>query len=80
MDNYIDHAQGAAQGMEDGVALGLVMYGVTDRSQIKERLSIYDNIRRRRASSIQILSNFGYDQAVSDELVQYLEGAPVPRK
>jgi salicylate hydroxylase len=66
--------------MEDGLALGLVLYGATDASQIEERLAIYENVRRNRAASIQILSNFGYDEAVPDELVDFLEGRPVPSK
>jgi salicylate hydroxylase len=64
--------------MEDGLALGLVLHGATDASQIEERLAIYENIRRNRAASIQILSNFGYDEAVPDELVDFLEGRLVP--
>jgi salicylate hydroxylase len=66
--------------MEDGLALGLVLHGATDASQIKERLGIYENVRRNRAASIQILSNFGYDEAVPDELVDFLEGRLVPSK
>jgi len=72
------HGQGGAQGMEDGLALGLVLHGVMDASQIEERLAIYENVRRNRAASIQILSNFGYDEAVPDELVDFLEGRLVP--
>lgn len=66
--------------MEDGAVLGLVMHGATNRSQIEERLALYSKIRYYRASSIQILSNFGYDEldAVSDELTKYLGGAAVP--
>jgi salicylate hydroxylase len=66
--------------MEDGLALGLVLHGVTDASQIEERLAIYENVRRNRAASIQILSNFGFDEAVPDELVDFLEGRPIPGK
>jgi salicylate hydroxylase len=66
--------------MEDGLALGLVLHGATDTSQVEERLAIYERVRRNRAASIQILSNFGYDEAVPDELVDFLEGRPVPSK
>ncbi|KAE9370098.1 FAD/NAD(P)-binding domain-containing protein [Stipitochalara longipes BDJ] len=72
------HGQGGAQGMEDGLALGLVLHGVTDASQIEQRLAIYENVRRNRAASIQILSNFGYDEVAPDELVDFLEGRPIP--
>jgi salicylate hydroxylase len=66
--------------MEDGFALGLAMYGVTDPSQIEERLAIYQKIRRNRAASIQVLSNFGYDEGPREELVGFLEGRPIPSK
>jgi salicylate hydroxylase len=66
--------------MEDSLALGLVLHGVTDTSQIEERLAIYENVRRNRIASIQILSNFGFDEAVPDELVDFLEGRLVPSK
>jgi len=66
--------------MEDGLALGLVLVGVTDASQIEERLAIYEKIRRNRASSIQVLSNFGIDEKAPDELHEFLEGRPAPSK
>ncbi|CZR58475.1 related to salicylate 1-monooxygenase [Phialocephala subalpina] len=75
------YAQGGAQGIEDGLALGLVMHGVTDASQIEERLVIYEKIRRNRAASIQVLSNFGYDEShetIAKELSGLLEGRAVP--
>lgn len=75
-----DHGQGGAQGIEDGLALGLVMNGVTDASQIEERLALYEKIRRNRASSIQVLSNFPYDESPPPELAEFLEGQPVPGK
>ena len=73
-----DHGQGGAQGIEDGLALGLAFCGVTNPSQIEERLEIYEKIRRNRASSIQILSNFGYDEAVPEELHSFLDGRTMP--
>lgn len=77
----LDFAQGAAQGIEDGVALGLVMYGVTSHSQIEQRLEVYEQIRHSRASSIQLLSSAGLDQGLAHEDVeQYMEGNPVPGK
>jgi len=75
------YAQGGAQGIEDGLALGLVMHGATDASQIEERLVIYEKIRRNRAASIQVLSNFGYDEShetIAKELSGLLEGRAVP--
>lgn len=75
------HGQGGAQGIEDGLALGLVMNGVTQPSQIEERLALYEKVRRNRASSIQVLSNFGYDEEAPPELAEFLEaeGQPIPK-
>ncbi|KAK3349828.1 hypothetical protein B0T25DRAFT_249918 [Lasiosphaeria hispida] len=73
------HAQGGAQGIEDGLALGLVFHGVTDSSQIAERLVLYEKIRRGRASAITIMSNFGFDEKAPDELIDFLEGHPIPK-
>jgi len=54
------------------------MYGVTNASQIDQRLALYQKIRRNRAASIQILSNYGYDEEVPTELAGYLEGRAIP--
>ncbi|KAG9246621.1 FAD binding domain-containing protein [Calycina marina] len=71
-------AQAGAQGMEDGLALGLVMNGVTNISQIEERIEIYEKIRRNRASSIQILSKVGSDEECPPEIVEFLDGKALP--
>ena len=73
-------AQGGAQGIEDGCAIGLVMYGVTDPSQIPERLAAYQKARYNRASFIQIASNYGLDDHVQSELANYLEDREMPSK
>lgn len=57
----IDQGQGGAQGIEDGVVLGLVLVGAT-KETVVERLKLYEKIRRNRASIIQIFSNAGQDQ------------------
>jgi len=60
------------------LAIGLVLHGATDASQIEERLAIYEKTRRNRTACIQIMSNFGFDETVPDELVDFLEGQPAP--
>lgn len=75
-----DHGQGGAQGIEDGLALGLVMHGATDVSQMEERLCLFEKIRRNRASSIQVMSNTPYDEPMPPELAEFLEGQPLPGK
>src|ERR1700712_4005584 len=56
--------QGGAQCIEDGVVLGLVLCGATHEN-IPERLKLYENIRRNRASLMQVFSNAGQDEAES---------------
>ncbi|KAM7208343.1 FAD/NAD(P)-binding domain containing protein [Naviculisporaceae sp. PSN 640] len=80
-----NHAQGAAQGIEDGLVLGLVMAGLPSSSsteslpeKIEARLQLYESVRRNRASAIQVMSNYGYDQAPPPELEEYLEGVEIP--
>lgn len=74
----IDHGQGGAQAMEDGLAIGLVLHGVKKAADIEARLAVYEKVRLNRAASIQILSNYGVDEAAPEELVDFLEGHPVP--
>lgn len=50
------------------------MHGVTSPSQIEERLLLYEKIRLRRAATIQILSNSGFDETPPEEIEEFLEG------
>ncbi|CAG8954037.1 hypothetical protein HYFRA_00009137 [Hymenoscyphus fraxineus] len=70
--------QGGAQGIEDGLVLGLVLHGCTAKSEISERLALYEKIRRNRAASIQVLSNFGLDETSTTGLEEYMEGEKIP--
>ncbi|KAJ2893482.1 hypothetical protein MKZ38_008659 [Zalerion maritima] len=74
-------AQGGAQGIEDGIALGLALSGLTSAApkwQVQSRLAVYEDIRVKRASLQAVLSNTGYDEPIPDEIHDYLEGKPVP--
>ncbi|KEZ39879.1 hypothetical protein SAPIO_CDS8830 [Scedosporium apiospermum] len=53
--------QGGAQGIEDGVVLGMVLVGAS-RENVAERLKLYEKIRKNRASLMQIFSNAGQDE------------------
>lgn len=68
--------------MEDAAALGIVLQGVTTPNDIEERLELYQNIRRTRASVIQILSNVGADEChlVYDDLREFLAEKDIPSK
>ncbi|KAH6683935.1 hypothetical protein B0J14DRAFT_571724 [Halenospora varia] len=72
------HGQGGAQGIEDGLALGLCFNDMKDKTEIRKRLAIYERIRRNRAASIQVLSNYGFDEGAPAELAKFLEGEPSP--
>lgn len=68
--------------MEDAVALGIVLRGVSTPEEIEERLDLYQKIRRDRASAIQILSNVGSDQChlVYEDLKRFLAESDIPSK
>ncbi|KAK0638520.1 hypothetical protein B0T16DRAFT_359451 [Cercophora newfieldiana] len=73
--------QGGAQGIEDGVSLGIALVGATpDNESISSRLAIFEKARRNRASAVQILSNAAVDHNdwTNQELAKYLDGAEVP--
>lgn len=53
------------------------MAGAT-KAQVPERLAIYHKIRHHRASAIQILSNYGFDQKPPEEVMDYLDGQALP--
>ncbi|RYP27889.1 hypothetical protein DL767_007477 [Monosporascus sp. MG133] len=75
-----NQAQAGAQAMEDGVALGIVLRGVSAPEEVEERLELYQKIRRNRASVIQLLSNVGSDQShlVYEDLKEFLAEEDIP--
>lgn len=81
-DSNLDQGQGGAQGIEDGLVLGITMLGAQSRNDIANRFAIYEEIRRNRASVIQILSNIGQDQVaqLKHEVLPYLEEDKIPSK
>jgi salicylate hydroxylase len=65
--------QGSNQAMEDGGALGTLLAGVHHAADVPERLAIFEDIRRLRASRVQILSRvrIGTEVRVRQELEAY---------
>ncbi|KAI0378284.1 hypothetical protein F5Y04DRAFT_284042 [Hypomontagnella monticulosa] len=49
--------QGANMAIEDGGALGFLFEGITDAGQVEKRLSLFEQVRKNRASRVQILSS-----------------------
>ena len=48
--------QGAAQSVEDGAVLGTLLHAVTEPSQLRRRLELYDELRVGRTAVAQLLS------------------------
>lgn len=67
--------QGSNQAIEDGAALGYLMRGVINEVEIPQRLTLFEQVRRKRASRVQILSKarVGMEKSVEEELKLYAE-------
>ncbi|KAL5044358.1 hypothetical protein BDW71DRAFT_199045 [Aspergillus fruticulosus] len=76
--------QGGAQAIEDGAALGEIFAGIKDaptKDEIHDRLRIFEKVRLRRVSAMQVLSDAGQDRVfeVRERAQQYMpEGVKVP--
>ncbi|OAP58274.1 hypothetical protein AYL99_07364 [Fonsecaea erecta] len=53
---YPRQGQGAAQSIEDGATLGVLMSGLQSKSDLTHRLMLNDQLRVRRTSIVQVLS------------------------
>ncbi|KAK8062336.1 FAD dependent oxidoreductase [Apiospora hydei] len=74
--------QGGAQSIEDGVAMGILMSGVTTHpNDVASRLELFESLRRNRCSAIQILSNAGQDEAerVRDAAAKFMLIQDIPK-
>ena len=67
--------------IEDTGALGVLFDGVNAQDDLRCRLQLFEDVRKKRASAIQIMSNAGQDQMAESEakIQPYFEG-PVPSK
>ncbi|KAK8017981.1 Monooxygenase- FAD-binding protein [Apiospora marii] len=67
--------QGAAQAMEDGAALGFLLQGLRDPTELDGLLVSFQSIRQNRAARVQILSSVraGLERKVADKMVPYLD-------
>jgi salicylate hydroxylase len=68
-------SQGANQAIEDAGALGLLLATVKDPAEMQRRLELFEKLRLRRASRVQILSSVrvGRENFVEDKIKPYLE-------
>ena len=77
-DSDIDQGQGGGQAIEDAGALSVVFSELMSKDCIHDRLRIYQEVRKNRAASIQVLSNAGQDEPekVEAEARQYMNRPP----
>ncbi|GAM39987.1 salicylate hydroxylase [Talaromyces pinophilus] len=73
---------GSNQAIEDGGALGYLLREVDNHADISDRLALFEQVRRNRASRVQILSKarVGQEKSVQEELQKYADppGSVVP--
>ena len=67
--------QGSNQAIEDAGALGCLFEGVDSADAIAERLQMFEQVRRKRAARVQILSKVrsGKEPDVREQLEQYAD-------
>ncbi len=74
--------QGAASTIEDAAVLGVLFSELTDPSEIPRRLELFDSARRRRVSTLQLLSSVpvGVDsyEGIEDKLKEYFAADEMP--
>ena len=74
-----DQGQGGAQAIEDAVALGIALTHYKPGA-LEERLQIYEDIRRDRASVMTVFSNAGQDEPekIHAEAASFMPAQDVP--
>lgn len=87
---HLDQGQAGAQSIEDGAAIGILFSRMPQipkdcpadlDAEIARRLSAFEDVRKARASIMQIYSNAGQDEAekIRDEATRFLgPGVKVP--
>ena len=67
--------QGSNQAIEDAGALGYMLDGLENTNDIQKRLELFETVRRKRASRVQILSRVrvGKEKDVMQELLEYAD-------
>jgi salicylate hydroxylase len=67
--------QGANQAIEDGGALGFLLAGLPDVTLLPERLALFERVRVKRASRVQMMSRAvaGWEQDVQADVAAYCE-------
>ena len=68
--------QGSNQAIEDAGALGYLLKGIDDAAKVSNRCKLFEGVRRKRASRVQILSKtrIGSEKDVEEQLREFAEG------
>ena len=79
----LDQGQGGAQAIEDGAALGSIFSRFPPFPSIElicARLSLFEDVRKNRASAMQIYSLAGQDEAskIGDLAKEYVKDGVIP--
>ncbi len=71
--------QGANMAIEDGGALGFLFADIANADQVETRLSLYEKVRKNRASRVQILSSVRIhrEQEVEAKVRQYADSSDI---
>lgn len=80
-----DQGQGGAQAIEDGQALELIFSSspdATSTAEIENHLTLFEVVRKDRASTMQIYSSAGQDEAVKIQAAarEYVKRGKIPSK
>ena len=69
--------QGSNQALEDAGALGYLLNDVTEEKMLERKIKLFETVRRKRASRVQILSKVrvGKEQEVREELLLYADSS-----
>jgi salicylate hydroxylase len=76
-----DQGQGGAQAIEDSVVLGIALTNFTPED-LESRLQLFEEVRKNRASVMQIFSNAGQDEAekIHKDAAKFIPAETVPSK
>lgn len=80
-----DQGQGGAQAIEDGQALELIFSSsptAPSTAEIETNLTLFEDVRKDRASTMQIYSSAGQDEAAKIQAAarEYVKKGKIPSK
>jgi len=80
-DSKIDQGQGGGQAIEDGAALGALLSHIQSLDDVPKRLQLFEQVRKKRGSAMQMFSNAGQEEAekIEKDAQPFVDGA-VPRE